>query len=243
MEVKVLGLAPERADCGGRIKNPYYDAWKKVEMKALRLNSSYRESSDALFDLSASEDEYELCLDDLKSINEWIVPYTQKYAWAIPSEEALLEIARYSPLVEIGAGTGYWAWLLRQMGVDILAYDCKPPHLEKTENEFHREVDSWTEVLVGDESVLDALPDRTLFLCWPPSNHPMAFQTLSRFRGDRFLFVGEGWPSHATGDEAFFDLLESDWVMEEDHSRVWLPHWPGRDDLLWIFHRKREEEI
>mmetsp|Transcript_7858 Transcript_7858/g.19988 ORF Transcript_7858/g.19988 Transcript_7858/m.19988 type:complete len:164 (-) Transcript_7858:188-679(-) len=46
-----------------------------------------------------------------------------KYAWAIPDQRAIRIIANFSPLVEIGAGKGYWAMLLRQAGADVLALD------------------------------------------------------------------------------------------------------------------------
>ena len=41
----------------------------------------------------------------------------------------LQAIQRNSPfgLVELGAGTGYWAALLRKMDVDVIAYDLRPP--------------------------------------------------------------------------------------------------------------------
>jgi hypothetical protein len=202
-------FSPERSDCGGRIRNPYYDEWKKVEQESKRLDFSYRRSSDALFDISLSKEEHDLYFDELKEINAWVEAYVHKYAWAIPNDDVLLEIAKYSPLIEVGAGTGYWAWLLRQLGVDILAFDKYPPSQNSTsKSEFHPDTDTWTEVLQGDESVLDSIVDRTLFLCWPPSNHPMAFETLSRFRGSTFLFVGEDWPSRTTGNEDFFRLLD-----------------------------------
>ena len=35
------------------------------------------------------------------------------FAWAIPDAGALAMLARYAPLLECGAGTGYWAALLR----------------------------------------------------------------------------------------------------------------------------------
>ena len=41
-------------------------------------------------------------------------PLIWAYAWAIPSDEAIHAIAELGPLLELGAGTGYWAWLLRQ---------------------------------------------------------------------------------------------------------------------------------
>src|SRR6266542_3799539 len=34
-----------------------------------------------------------------------------RYAHAIPDEDALETLAELAPLVELGAGTGYWAWL------------------------------------------------------------------------------------------------------------------------------------
>ncbi len=66
----------------------------------------------------------------------------------------------------------------------------------------------------------------------------MAFESLSRFRGNTFLFVGEDWPSRTTGDEAFFRLLERDWDVEDNRSKAWVPNWPGREDFLWAYHRK-----
>ena len=45
------------------------------------------------------------------------------YSWAIPSNEVILKIAQHSPLLEVGAGTGYWSWLLRQARADIIATD------------------------------------------------------------------------------------------------------------------------
>jgi len=50
-----------------------------------------------------------------------------RYAWAVPCTEALTALRRLSPLVEIGAGTGYWARLLAGHGADVAAYDLAPP--------------------------------------------------------------------------------------------------------------------
>jgi hypothetical protein len=47
----------------------------------------------------------------------------RKYAWAIPDARALRIIKHFAPVVEMGAGTGYWCSLLRESGVDIVAYD------------------------------------------------------------------------------------------------------------------------
>ena len=48
----------------------------------------------------------------------------RRYSYSIPSEEALQAIASIGePMVEIGAGKGYWAKLLQEKGVDIVATD------------------------------------------------------------------------------------------------------------------------
>jgi hypothetical protein len=49
------------------------------------------------------------------------------YAFAVPNKEVLREISKHAPIVEMGAGTGYWASQIKNLGVDIVAYDVKPP--------------------------------------------------------------------------------------------------------------------
>ncbi|TYZ66714.1 hypothetical protein PybrP1_000853 [[Pythium] brassicae (nom. inval.)] len=51
------------------------------------------------------------------------VSVAMKYSWAIPDERALRIIKHYGPIVEMGAGNGYWGKLLQLRGVDIICYD------------------------------------------------------------------------------------------------------------------------
>lgn len=85
----------------------------------------------------------------------------KRYAWAVPTEEAVRVIASHGPVVEIGAGTGYWASLLRQVGTDVVAYDRSP-------HDNHWCVGTHSLVEVGGPEKASEHPDRTLFLCWPP---------------------------------------------------------------------------
>jgi hypothetical protein len=62
----------------------------------------------------------------------------QRYAFAVPTREALETISQYAPIVELGAGTGYWAWLLRRRGVDCVAYDLAPPDSAANPHAFAR---------------------------------------------------------------------------------------------------------
>jgi hypothetical protein len=48
--------------------------------------------------------------------------YCSLYAWAIADPEAVAFVAEQTAkIVEMGAGTGYWAGQLAQAGVDVVA--------------------------------------------------------------------------------------------------------------------------
>ncbi|KAL3666792.1 hypothetical protein V7S43_008412 [Phytophthora oleae] len=67
------------------------------------------------------------------------VAVAMKYSWAIPDERALQIIKHYGPIVEMGAGSGYWARLLQLRGVDVVAYDL---HVAGDDEEEEKEADS-----------------------------------------------------------------------------------------------------
>lgn len=143
------------------------------------------------------------------------------YSWAIPSNKAIVAMTRHSPILELGAGTGYWAWLLRQAGANVAAFDRDPAQPPR-----------WTEVSSGDESVVSGFPNHALLLCWPPLESSMAERALVAFRGSVVLYVGE-WRGR-TGDAEFHKRLDSDWRKIEE---IELPVWPGFQDKLHIFGR------
>ena len=133
----------------------------------------------SLFDTLVGQNEY---LDEFVRVHKTInwpkhlderPALVQRFSWALPSDDALDAIARYAPIVEMGAGGGYWAHLMRQRGIDVLAYDRERPH---DDNYFARHL--WTRIDPGTPRVLAAHADRSLFLCWPPNKSPMATNCL-----------------------------------------------------------------
>lgn len=144
------------------------------------------------------------------------------FAWAVPTEEAVLTILKYSAkVVEIGAGSGYWAWMMRQAGIAVVAFDT-------SHAPFH-----WDKVAQGDERAVLFYPDHTLFLCWPPWNSDMAYNALTCHRGDYLVYVGE-WMG-GSANPRFFAALAS---IYEAIDVVNLPQWYNRDDRLMIFRRR-----
>ena len=182
-----------------------------------------------------------------------------RYGFAVPSDEALTAIERCSPrgVVELGAGTGYWAFLLQQRGVDVVAFDVEPA--PSAQNEWFAGTQPWHPVHRGDHDVVGQHPERTLLIVWPTKNEIWAATALERYYdagGECVAFVGEG-PGGRTGDDVFHALLgelttclqcdygsttspcicsaEARWSRSET---VALPHWSGYHDDLHIFNRR-----
>lgn len=150
--------------------------------------------------------------------------YVRDYSWAIPSTEALLKVNEFSPIIEIGAGGGYWAHLLSKTGANVIAFD------DETEK-YQRK---WFEVRKGGPEKISDFSDHTLFLCWPPYNSPMANECLAKYTGEYFLYIGEP-EGMACADDLFFERVKRDFrVMEE----MEIPRWEGKEDRLVVYRRK-----
>jgi hypothetical protein len=153
-----------------------------------------------------------------------------EYAWAIPTPEAIEVLLHHTPLVEMGAGTGYWAWLIRQAGGDIVAFDRYPP--PDGRNRWHAGEKQWTEVKPGGPRLLARHPGRTLFLCWPPEDEPMAEQCIQAYAGSTLIYVGEV-PGEG-GAAALAEALQG-W---EPIETLDLPQWESVRDGLMVLRRK-----
>lgn len=178
-----------------------------------------------------------------------------RYSWAIPDADAIRVLANRSPLIEVGAGTGYWAALLTAQGADVIATDLHPPVLPPgqaaqerpfggffsdpppTGNHWHRHGMLYHPVEQADAAVTAVYPDRTLLLVWPPYDEPMAYRAAVAHiaaGGRRLAYVGEG-DGGATADDAFHELLDDAYV---EIDQVALPQWPGMHDTLWVYEAK-----
>lgn len=158
-----------------------------------------------------------------------------QYAFAIPTAETLSIVARYSPLVEIGAGSGYWAMCLASCGADIIAYDLYPPGAADPVNIADRNWHfrkSFYSVQKGDELSAASHIDRTLFLCWPPPENPMACRALEAYiksGGHTAIVIGQMNPL-SMGDVKFYELLKSLATIE----RRRIHGWPGMTEEILI---------
>ena len=145
------------------------------------------------------------------------------YAWAVPNEAAMTVLREHEPILEIGAGSGYWAWLARQTGARVRAYDrnaaAASPH--------------WGEVLEGSTEQIREYPDHALLLCWPPLDEPLAEEALQEFQGGTLIYAGEH--RGRTASSPFHDRLDSEFQRIRE---VPIPRWPGFEDRLDVYRRR-----
>jgi hypothetical protein len=182
-----------------------------------------------------------------------------KYAFAIPTDQALDRIRQCSPVgvVEIGAGAGYWARGLDRRGVDVAAFDIEPP--PSPANTWFAGTPPWHPVQRADQHVVCDHPGRTLLIVWPTKNEVWAADAVDRYfdaGGQCVAYVGEG-PGGRTGDDVFHALLgelvtcvqcaygsttspcicgvTARWSRIDT---IALPHWPGYHDDLHLYGRR-----
>ncbi|MEV4457355.1 hypothetical protein [Microbispora sp. NPDC049633] len=159
------------------------------------------------------------------------------YAYAIPSPQTIEWICGFCadlPILELGAGRGYWADQLSRSGLTVEAYDVEPP--DKNENSSFPgaagQADVWYPV--GDLNGFasrNQTADYVLFLCWPPGwGDKMSYEALTAFEeagGERLIYIGEP-KGGKTGNDAFFDALSARWRLDsvDPHFVSW---WTERD--------------
>jgi hypothetical protein len=199
-------------DRGEKMHNPLFDIWQKREAKTQgeRFGSFY-----------------------LPTIGDWNLrsASVKNFSWAVPNEEAIRRIASFSPIIEIGAGSGYWSRMLNQAGAKITAFDrCGQktkhnPFVYKIHGKVKR--GSWKKL--GKRQ----FANHALMLCWPPYNDPMAYNCLKAFKGSTLIMVGESYGG-CTGDSSFWELLEKDF---EQIDSVDIPTWSGIHDYVMVYKR------
>jgi hypothetical protein len=152
-----------------------------------------------------------------------------RYAMTISDPATIGFITAYASgrVIDPLAGTGYWAYLLQQMGVDVIASDIHPP--ERT----------WTHVEVADAAAAVAgMSDRTLLLSWPPHRRPAGTRVLRAFPGSRVIYLGEDFGG-CCGTAAMFDLLRDEWGEVAEHTPI---QWPGSHDYVTVFDRRHQTD-
>jgi len=216
------------------VENPFWDTVKTIPGDSITAKYDGRWEPDG-FQIDRVRDEDYEKLPTRKKL-------CQQYSWAIPSPDSIAFILKHlegQPVVEVGAGTGYWAWLLAQTGIDVNAYDANPP--SQGWNDYHcpmnevlhtytdderakhrKQHDSWMELakLAKSTQILAETTGRVP----PPPFYPVyeslpntaILQRVNGTPGPEYHPVQTGGPE-ALG-------------LPENQTRVLLLSWPSYDD-------------
>lgn len=133
----------------------------------------------------------------------------KRYSWAIPSPGDiawLVHVLGGRGLVEIGAGSGYWAWQAGQVGIDVVAYEP----ISASANAFTDGVE-YSVIWRDGPTAARRHPDRALLLCWPSHDDPWATDALHAYTGDLVIYIGQG-EGGSCADDDFFRLLARTWA-------------------------------
>jgi len=137
--------------------------------------------------------------------------------------------------IELGAGSGWLAYLLRDRGCKIEAYDSKKgstfvqywtrlPWFDlvqsgsidrlslSNQQKQQQQQQQQQQNIQGSEHEQKNVDLRTLLLCWPELDSSFAADALKAFRGSRLVYIGEG-RGGATARKDFFDLLAKEWTV------------------------------
>ncbi|MFF5703611.1 hypothetical protein ACFY7H_14045 [Streptomyces sp. NPDC012794] len=156
------------------------------------------------------------------------------YSWAVLTGSVaqwIRDVTGGTPLLEAGAGSGYWARQLSRAGLDVLATDLNEVEANAFTHGFrYADIETATAV----DAVLRH-PGRTLMLVWPPPADAMAAEALRAYGGDTFLYVGEG-PGGMCADADFFAELRRHWTAGATCPLT--VRWLGHGDGVTLYRRR-----
>jgi len=147
-----------------------------------------------------------------------------RYSEAVPTKAAIQHLAALGPIIEVGAGGGYWAKLLRDVGGDVIVTDAEAANA----NGWYRDLKPWTDVQQADAvGAVSQHEDRVIFSCWPPRPNGYMTDVLDTATQKTLALVTDGCGGYR--EDSMYDRLERSWTLSET---VDIPRWPGRCDRL-----------
>jgi hypothetical protein len=164
--------------------------------------------------------------------------FVGRYAWSIPDPQSVSFVQQHAHngLVDPMAGTGYWGYVLAQVGVDVVCYDLEPPPC----NTWHKDAWPWVDVEQLDATLAVVKhPDRTLFMSWPPYGMDIGVDTVNAYQGNRIIYIGEG-PGGCTGNDALHQVLEEEWREVDERVPI---QWYGLHDRITVYERRPRAEL
>lgn len=158
--------------------------------------------------------------------------FARSWGFAIPCAEMVEALRPLSPLVELGAGTGYLTALLNTCGLDVLATDV----LETGAAGFRYVPGSHAPLVTvsGPDAVL-RYPERNVLCSWPTEGRSWALEAaLNIAAGRSFCLIAEP-TGGKTATPEFYGFLAGAFDLVAE---VQIPQFVGCHDFLAVYRRR-----
>jgi len=153
--------------------------------------------------------------------------YSHRFGYGIPCSEAIDHIAELGPLIEVGAGNGFWTYWLRRAGCDVVAADPQAPDPYTGH--------AWIDDMLIEDGVQAVLrnPGRSILMVWPRYDTLWPTHVVHAMRATQVLcYVGEG-PFGASAHPSTFAALQARGFTLTRLLSV--PNWPMSSGHLAIY--------
>ena len=179
----------------------------------------------------------EISTVNVKTSHHMLPVLMHHFGCVVPSYEALEVIKKAASgrsVVEIGSGNGYWAYMLRRMGLKVNAVD-------NLQSEYRTLWISDTIVRDGEKYLQSeqGCEDAVLLLVYPIVGLDFTTKILKGYKGKTIAVAGT---QNRNGYTAFEDRTIDKYVTTEKPEfekavQIPLPSFAGKDDALFVFEK------
>lgn len=177
--------------------------------------------------------------------------FLSEFSFAVPTREALDRICQFSPLLEIGAGSGAWAKLLAMRGADIIATDPGGEmfvgfHQGDQPRRWHWETFYYPVQPLQGKTAVRRWLNRNVFCSWPSLQRRWLRQAARAMLPGRVLLVVR---EDATADQRTWNYVEYHFKPLGEERDGWvdnsieLPTWHFLHDHLEVWQKKTRREL
>jgi hypothetical protein len=161
--------------------------------------------------------------------------FIKEFSRVTPTPDVIMKIhdvTEDKKIIEIGAGTGLWAYLLKKSGSEIVATDS-------FETDKSSEIKNYfpVEKLEAVTAIQQNQDCDVLMLICPEYNSDIAENAIKAFNGSTVIYIGEGIHG-VNANDAFFSELYKNWKEFIFKPDIDVLAWPGFSTTLEIWRRK-----
>ncbi|MCJ1395446.1 hypothetical protein MMC18_008332, partial [Xylographa bjoerkii] len=175
---------------------------------------------------------------NVKTSHHVLPVFMHHFGCVVPSYESLeviKQISQKRTVVDLGSGNGYWAYMLRRIGVTVQAVD----NLQSV----------WRTQWIGDTIVKNGdvylqeengCENAVLLLVYPVVGSDFTAKVIGAYKGATICVAGT---QNRNGYTAFKDRTIDEYMKAERKGfqktlQIPLPSFAGKDEALFVFERK-----